>query len=104
MFAVVEIAGKQYTVSKGATIVVDRVDGKVGDTVKFDRVFLIHEGKTSRVGTPTLAKASVTAKITAQGRGEKIDVRRFKSKVRERRHIGFRPQITTLEILSINPA
>jgi large subunit ribosomal protein L21 len=101
MFAVVAIGGKQYKVAQGDKVIVDKLAGSVGDTVTIDAVKLVSDGKSTKVGTPTVKGAKVTAKIVAQGKGEKIDVRRFKSKVRERRHVGFRPQITTLEIASI---
>lgn len=101
MFAIVAIAGKQYKVSKGARVVVDKLEGKAGDTVKFDRVLLVSDGKKVVMGNPLIKGATISAKIVAQQKGEKIHVRRFKSKVRERRHIGFRPQESAVEIVSI---
>lgn len=101
MFAVVTISGKQYTVRVGDVVDVDKIDGKAGDVVSFDHVLLTSEkGKTS-VGTPVVSGAVVKAKIIAQFQGEKIAVRRYKQKVRYRRHIGFRAQLTKLEIVSI---
>lgn len=102
MFAIVTIAGKQYQVSKGDTMVVDRMEGKVGDPVTFDHVLLVSDDKTTKVGTPTVKGAKVKAKIMSQEKGEKINVRRFKSKVRYRKSIGFRRQVTKLEIISIS--
>lgn len=104
MFAIVVIGGKQYTVAKGDSISVERLPGNVGDTVTFDRVLLYSDGAHVKVGKPTVPRFSVKAKIVKHLAGEKIDVRRFKSKVRERRHIGFRPQLTMLEIISIGNA
>lgn len=101
MFAIVAIAGKQYKVTKGTKLVVDKLDGKAGDTVKFERVLLVSDEKKVVVGSPLVKGALIRAKIVAQQKGEKIHVRRFKSKVRERRHIGFRPQETAVEIVSI---
>lgn len=101
MFAIVAIAGKQYKVSKGVRLVVDKLDGKADDTVKFERVLLVSDGKKVVMGNPLVKGALVSAKIVAQQKGEKIHVRRFKSKVRERRHIGFRPQETAIEIVSV---
>lgn len=101
MFAIVQIAGKQYKVAKGTRLVVDKLDGKAGDTVKFDRVLLVSDDKKTTMGNPVVKGVVVSAKIGAQQKGEKIHVRRFKSKVRERRHIGFRPQESVIEIISI---
>ncbi|MFH0749811.1 MAG: 50S ribosomal protein L21 [Candidatus Gottesmanbacteria bacterium] len=101
MFAVVEISGKQYIATPGETIIVDRIDGKDGETVTFDRVFLVSDEKKVTVGTPVVKGAKVTVKITKQGKGEKLEVRRYKHKVRYRKHIGFRAHETKLEIVSI---
>lgn len=101
MFAITVIAGKQYTVSPGDTLEVDRIEGKTGDSVTFDRVLLVDDGKKTSVGTPTVKGATVKAKIVSQVQGEKVRVRRYKSKVRYRKSIGFRPQITKLEIVAI---
>lgn len=102
MFAIVTISGKQYKVALGDVIVVDKIEGNVGDTVKFDHVLLTSDTKDTKVGTPTVAGVQVKAKIQAQEKGEKIEVRRYKSKVRYRRHNGFRSQLTRLEITAIS--
>lgn len=102
MFAVVEISGKQYIATPGETIIVDRIDGDVGETVTFDRVFLVSGEKKVDVGTPTVKNAKVTAKIITKGKGEKLEVRRYKQKVRYRKHIGFRAHETKLEIVSVS--
>lgn len=81
-------------------MVVDRLKRNVGDTVVLQDVLLAGNGKTL-VGAPTLPNISVKAKILSHEKGEKVEVRRFKSKVRYRRHIGFRPLRTKLEILSV---
>lgn len=101
MFAIVTIAGKQHKVRLGDTITVDRLDGSEGDTVAFDQVLLVDGNGKTNVGTPTVKGMVVKAKILSHTKGEKVHVRRFKSKVRYRKNIGFRPYQTTLEILSI---
>lgn len=101
MFAIVEIQGKQYRVAVGDIIAVERMDGKAGATVSLDRVFLVSGDKSTKIGTPMVKGAVVKAKILAQEKGEKLEIRRFKSKVRYRRHIGFRPMLTKLEIVSL---
>lgn len=103
MFAVIRIGPVQYKVSVGDVIDVAHMPGDVGETIHASDVLLVHEdgGKTT-VGKPTVKGASVEAKIEAHYKGEKIDVRRFKSKVRERRHVGFRAQLTKLRISAIH--
>lgn len=102
MYAVVTIQGKQYRVAVGDTLSVERMSGDVGSSVSFDRVLLVSGDKSTKIGTPTVKGALVKAKILSQEKGEKLEVRRFKSKVRYRKHIGFRPSLTKLEIISIS--
>ena len=102
MYAIVTIQGKQFRVAKGDVLSVDRMDGEAGSTVSLDRVLLISDGTSVKIGTPTVKGAVVKAKILAHEKGEKLEVRRYKSKVRYRKHVGFRPSLTKLEILSIS--
>jgi large subunit ribosomal protein L21 len=101
MFAIVTIAGKQYNVTPGEKIETNHIDGEVGDTLSFDKVLMMVDGEKTQIGTPTVKGAKVSAKVLTQKKGEKVDVRRYKQKVRYRKHVGFRPLITTLEIVSI---
>jgi len=101
MFAIVEIQGKQYRVSAGDVIDVSYIEGKVGTTLTFDRVLLASDDKKTTIGTPTVKGVAVKAKLVSQEKGEKLNVRRYKQKVRYRKSTGFRPLVTKLEILSI---
>ena len=101
MFAIVEIQGKQYRVTVRDIIDASYIEGKEGSTLTFDRVLLISDDKKTKIGTPTVKGVVVRAKIVSQGKGQKINVRRFKSKVRYRKSRGFRPLVTKLEIVSI---
>ncbi|MBI4066175.1 50S ribosomal protein L21 [Candidatus Gottesmanbacteria bacterium] len=102
MFAVVRIGPAQYKVSVGDVIDIPRLPGDVGETFEVPDVLLLADGKAIKVGKPTVKGATVEAKIEAKYKGDKIDVRRFKSKVRERKHIGFRPSLTRLLITAIH--
>lgn len=104
MFTIVKITGKQYTVKPNDIIDVDFLEGKIGDEVIFTDVMLVQEEKLTKIGKPYVKGAIVTAKIVAQKQGEKVEVRRYKHKVRHRRHTGFRAQLTTLEITSVKHA
>ena len=101
MFAIVTISGKQYNVKKGDVITVDKIEGEAGSTVTLDHVLLTTDGAKTVVGTPVVKGAKVEAKVVAQEKGEKIDILRYKQKVRHRRHIGFRAHQTKLEIVSV---
>lgn len=102
MFAIVKIGAKQYTVKSGDVIEVDLLAGAVGDVLNFDQVLLLKDDTSTSVGKPFVKGAVVKAKIIEHTQGEKIAVRRYKHKVRHRRHIGFRAQLTKLEITSID--
>jgi large subunit ribosomal protein L21 len=101
MFAVVTISGKQYNVAKGDVLLVDKLEGEAGDTLNFDHVLLTSDKGVTNIGTPVVSGSVVKAKIVAQEKGEKIEIRRYKQKVRHRRKIGFRPLYTKLEIIAV---
>jgi large subunit ribosomal protein L21 len=98
-FAVIRIGGKQYKVSEGEEILVDKlIDLKITP-----EVLLVVDGEKIEVGKPVLTKAKVTVKvITEIEKGEKIDVFKYKAKSRERRHVGFRAKYTRLLIEKIS--
>jgi large subunit ribosomal protein L21 len=83
-FAVIQTGGKQYTVSKGDVIAIEKMIGeyKVGDAIKFDKVLLVDDGKNTSIGTPFIPKAVVSATITEIGRAPKITVVHYKQKSR----------------------
>lgn len=91
--------GKQYRVAPGDRILVDRVSAEPGAELKLDRVLLIAEGDSVRVGAE-LAGQVVNAKVVGHTRGPKIDVLRYKPKKRVRVRRGARADLTALEILS----
>jgi len=98
IYAIIEIAGKQYKVTPGQTIDVDRLDVAQGDTVDLDKVLLITDGDKVTVGTPTVDRAKVVATSQGEGKGKKIIVFRYKPKVRYRKKTGHRQLYTRLVI------
>ena len=103
MFAVIKTGGKQYRVTPGDIIVVEKLTADEGSAVTFDSVLMLGEdGKAPAVGTPMIADATVTGEVVEQGRGEKITV--FKKKRRQgyRRTKGHRQLRTVLKITGIN--
>ncbi|HHY54303.1 MAG TPA: 50S ribosomal protein L21 [Chloroflexi bacterium] len=102
MYAVIRTGGKQYRVAAGDTVEVEKLDGAVGDSISIDDVLLVAAGDTVQVGTPTVAGASVSAKITGQYRGNKIMVFKYRPKKRIRVRRGHRQYLTRLQIVSIN--
>lgn len=100
MFAIVETGGKQYKVSEGDVIFVEKLDFNEGDTFTFDKVLAISTSTGFTAGTPTIA-ATVTANVVKNGKSKKIHIIRYKAKKNEKRHMGHRQPYTKLQILSI---
>lgn len=100
-YAVVTSGGKQYKVSEGATIVVDRLPEEANAAYTFPEV-LLFVGDEVKIGTPTLADVSVSGKILEHTKGEKIRVSKFKAKAKYRRVTGFRASLTKVQIESIS--
>jgi large subunit ribosomal protein L21 len=100
MYAVIKTGGKQYKVTEGEFLKVEKLDGEIGDSIEFAEILMVGGDKTV-VGTPVVAGASVTAKIAVQGKGKKVLV--FKSKRRKdsRKLRGHRQHLTVLKIEKI---
>lgn len=100
MYAVIKTGGKQYKVSEGDLLKVEKLAGSVGDSIELDEVLMVG-GEEVKVGTPLLPNAKVTARIVEQGKDKKILV--FKSKRRKgyRKKNGHRQPITRLKITGI---
>ena len=102
VYAVIRTGGKQYRVTPGQRLVVERLDGERGDQVAFNEVLLVRgEDGAVSVGAPTLEDASVTAEIADQKRARKISVFKYKAKTRYRRLRGHRQHETHLRIAEI---
>ena len=101
MCAIIETGGKQYAVSPGDRIRVERLRGEVGAEISFDRVLLVGDGEEIRVGTPVVEGARVTGRIVEHGRGRKVIVYKYKRRKRYRRKAGHGQRYTELRIRSI---
>ncbi len=100
MYAIIMTGGKQYRVSEGDTIYIEKLDNEVDDIVSFPVMML--SGETIEVGAPYIDGASVTGKIVKQGRGEKIRILKYKSKKNYRRKAGHRQPFTQVLITGVN--
>lgn len=103
MYAVFLTGGKQYRVSEGDTVKVEKVRAEAGETVEFDKVLMIGKGGDDvSVGSPYIDGGKVTAKVADQGRHRKIEVIKFKRRQNYLRHYGHRQHFTELEITGIS--
>ncbi len=103
MYAVVETGGRQYKVTKGEVIDVERLKASPGQTIELDRVLLVSRDDEVTVGKPTVPGAKVVAKVLGEEKGEKVVVFKYKPKTRYRRKTGHRQIYTRLSIEDIIP-
>ena len=101
MYAIVDIAGKQYKVSEGAKLKVASLDKNTGGNISFDKVLLTDNGKSVKVGTPTLKGVNINATILEHGRERKILIYKKKRRKGYQRKNGHRQGYTLIEITKI---
>ncbi len=101
MYAIIATGGKQYKVSEGDVIRVEKLGLEVGENVNFDSVLAVHDGEL-KVGAPTVAGASVSAKIISNTKAKKVIVYKYKRKSGYHKKNGHRQQISVVKIEKIN--
>ena len=101
MFAIIETGGKQYKVSEGDVIFVEKLDADEGDKITFDKVLAVSADDGFKTGRPTLDGATVSANVVKNGKNKKIYVMTYKSKKNEKRKIGHRQPYTKVQIEKI---
>jgi large subunit ribosomal protein L21 len=101
MYAIIATDGRQYKVEEGQEIQVDLRDAKEGDKVTFDRVLLVSDGGSVKLGQPTVAGASVTAEVLRQEMGDKIYIQKIRRRKNFRRRTGHRQMYTRVRIDAI---
>ena len=100
MYAVISSGGKQYKVTEGQSIDVEKLNNAIGDKVTFN-VMLLSDDKTTKAGTPFLKDVVCEAEVIAHGKDDKIVVFKYKAKKNERKKQGHRQPFTRVKILSI---
>ena len=100
MYAIIATGGKQYKVSEGDVIKVEKIDAEAGNTVTFDQVIAVSDN-TLKVGVD-VANATVTATVMEQGRGKKVIVNKYKRKTGYHKKNGHRQAYTQVKIEKIN--
>lgn len=100
MYAIIATGGKQYRVSEGDTIYIEKLEAPVGEIVSFPVMMV--SGETIAVGNPYIEGACVTGKVVQHGKGEKIHILKYKAKKNYRRKAGHRQPFTKVEITGVN--
>ena len=101
MKAIIVTGGKQYTVSEGDVIFVEKLNAEEASTVNFEQVLAVLDGENTKIGTPVVEGAKVEAKVVKKGKGKKITIFRYKAKKNEKKKIGHRQPYTKVEITKI---
>ena len=101
MKAIIVTGGKQYTVSEGDVLYIEKLEAEAESTVKFEEVLAVLDGENTKIGTPVVEGATVEAKVVKNGKGKKIYVLRYKAKKNEKKKQGHRQPYTKVEITKI---
>jgi large subunit ribosomal protein L21 len=101
MYAVIATGGKQYRVSEGAVLRVEKLDAEEGASIEFDRVLLVGDGDSVSVGKPYLDGGKVQATVMSQGKARKVEIVKFRRRKNYRRTKGHRQNFTQVKITGI---
>jgi len=101
MYAVIASGGKQYRVTPGQEVSLEKLEPEAGQTIEFDKVLLVADGDNINIGAPYLDNAKVAAEVVEHGRGKKIKIIKFKRRKHHMKHQGHRQDFTKVKITDI---
>jgi large subunit ribosomal protein L21 len=101
MYAVIETGGKQYRVAEGDKLHVEKLDVETGASVDLDKVLMIADGDSIKLGKPFIDGTKVTAEVAGHGRGDKVKIIKFRRRKHHMKHQGHRQWFTELKITGI---
>jgi len=101
MYAVIETGGKQYRVTEGQSIKVEKLNADEGSSIDLDKVLLVANGDSIKIGAPYVDGGKVTATVKAHGKGKKVMIVKFRRRKHHQKVQGHRQQFTELEITGI---
>ncbi len=102
MLAVIKTGGKQYLVTPGDKIKIEKIAKKEGSEISFNEVLLLEKNKKIEIGNPLVKGAKVVGKIISQGKGKKVIIFKYKAKTRYKKKAGHRQPYTEVEITKID--
>ena len=103
MYAIIETGGKQFKVTEGSVITVEKLDASVGEDYVFDKVLALLDEDGSVFGAPYIDGATVDASVTVNGKAKKVVIYKYKSKKGYHRKKGHRQPFTKARVIRINP-
>ena len=98
MYAVIKTGGKQYKVTEGETLKVEKLEVEPGKKVTFKEVLMVADGDNVQVGSPLVEKATVEAKVVSQGKGKKVNILKFRRRKHSMKQQGNRQLFTEVQI------
>lgn len=101
MFAVITSGGRQYRVTEGQMLKLEKLAAEVGSTVDFNQVLMVGSGDDVKLGLPHVAGASVSASVVSQGRHKKIKIMKFRRRKHHQKETGHRQYFTEVKIEKI---
>ena len=101
MYAVIESGGKQHRVVEGETLKLEKIEAETGGTVEFDKVLLVGEGESVKIGAPYVEGGKVTAEVVSQGRHKKVKIVKFRRRKHSMKQAGHRQWYTEVKITGI---
>ena len=102
MYAVIKSGGKQHRVSAGQKVKVERLSVDVGDSIVINDVLMVGSGEDVKIGTPTVAGATVQCTVVAHGLGDKVRIFKMRRRKHYQKHQGHRQGYTELEVIAVN--
>lgn len=102
MYAVIKTGGKQYRVQEGDTLRVELLEADKGSTIEFDQVLMVGNGDDIKIGAPLVDGGKVTATVSDHGRGEKVNIIKFRRRKHHMKRQGHRQYYTEVKITGIS--
>ena len=102
MYAVIESGGKQHRVVEGETLKLEKLEAATGEQVSFDKVLMVGEGESVKIGAPSVEGSKVTAEVVSQGRAKKVTILKFRRRKHHLKHQGHRQWFTEVRITGIS--
>lgn len=102
MYAVIKTGGKQYRVTEGQTLKVEKLDADQGSNIELDEVLMVADGENVKIGAPYIDGGKVTATVEGHGRGDKVTIIKFRRRKHHRKQMGHRQHFTAIKITGIN--
>ena len=102
MYAVIKTGGKQYRVTEGQVLRVEKLDAEAGSSLELDQVLMVADGENVKIGAPYVEGGKVTATVEDHGRGDKVTIVKFRRRKHHRKQMGHRQHYTAIKITGIN--